>query len=86
MCATTSIEALTSEAETLTREIEGGLLTFASSEAREEWFTFRVRWLSTPAQGGDDGFAADVQKLRRFRTILEERSRQPTSSDAAAAI
>jgi len=90
MCSTTSIEALADEAEKLTREIEGGLLTFASDEARNEWTMFLMRWhstrISTDLGGADDAFAAEVGKMRRFRTILEDRSRRHAAdADAEAA-
>jgi hypothetical protein len=70
MCIATSHEVLTLELASLTREIEAGLLAFASVEARDEWARFRHRWSSSRADTRDDSFEMAVQRLRRFRTIL----------------
>jgi hypothetical protein len=87
MCVTIPAETLASEARELTREIEAGLLAFASAEARDEWASFRRRWspeaLSrVETSYPDEPFESVVDRMRRFRTILKARSQVEASAAA----
>jgi hypothetical protein len=87
MCVTTSNEVLATEARALTREIEAGLLAFASAEARDEWASFRGRWsadepLRDRPAFPEEPFEVHVERMRRFRAILKERSERATVAAA----
>jgi hypothetical protein len=78
---------LTTESETLAREIEDRLIAYASPDARLEWDALRARWPwsgrrrpSTEASL-DDEPGIVIGKVRRFKAILGSLSeRRPASS------
>jgi hypothetical protein len=73
----THAEHLVIEAESLARDIDDGLLAYASPDARMEWAALRARWPwasslhpSSPISSKDEDLAVIVGKVRRFRAIL----------------
>lgn len=85
-------ELLVRELGVLAKEIDAGLLTVASRAARHEWRTLRHRWPSEDQirMGAlplsDDDLCFMLEKVRRFRAILEERAaHHPHVREAAAA-
>ena len=65
-------EELRQELDRVASEIDDGLLSFASPEARQEWTSVCSRWRaasSATAIVGDD-LVVVVQKVRRFSAIL----------------
>jgi hypothetical protein len=98
MCVTIAPEALASEAAALTREIEAGLLEYASPDARDEWRSFRRRWVPealavVQTSYPDESFESVVDRMRRFCAILKaveragrSRTAAPASRDQRAAI
>ncbi|HEX4404983.1 MAG TPA: hypothetical protein VH560_09155 [Polyangia bacterium] len=78
---------LTTESETLVREIEDRLLTYASPDARREWDALRARWpwsrqrRSSIEASPDDEPEVVIGKVRRFKAILGSLSeRQSTGA------
>lgn len=65
-------EELCQELETFASEIDDGLLSFASAEAKHEWMSFVSRWrpASSVATMDDDDLVVVVQKAQRFKGIL----------------
>ena len=65
-------EELCCELDRVASEVDDGLLSFASPEARREWMAFRPRWRAAPdaATIVEDDLIVVVQKARRFRAIL----------------
>jgi hypothetical protein len=77
---------LTTESEALAREIDDGLIAYASPDARMEWDALRARWpwsgqrrLSADA-ALDDEPEIVIVKLRRFRAILGSISEQQAAN------
>jgi hypothetical protein len=67
---------MSAESEALARDIEDGLLAFASPDARLEWDALRARWpWSGQRRPGGDASSDDepsvvIVKVRRFKAIL----------------
>lgn len=65
-------EELRHELDRAASEIDEGLLSFASPEAKHEWLAVRSRWWPASGAGADDGdLVVVVQKIRRFGAILQ---------------
>jgi hypothetical protein len=65
-------EELCCELHRAAEEIDDGLLSFASPEARREWMSLRPRWQAASGAAAivDDDLVVVVQKVRRFSAIL----------------
>lgn len=65
-------EELRQELDRIASEIDDGLLSFASPEARREWMSVCSRWRppSNAAALNDDDLVVVVQKVNRFSEIL----------------
>jgi hypothetical protein len=72
-------EELRNELARVLAEIDDGLLSFASPDARYEWHALRSTWLDPVAgvAGAGEDLATVVRKVQRFTAILRTLSTPP---------